>query len=190
MAEKYVPSVQVSRISGQRIDRMVRALVGAVVSGSTRTMFRHTPLNFDRAHGVDTQGADSLQMEGTASDDALTAPAIIAPMRLELDRMRANPGAWLEANSTGHKFLLSDLIAAMQADMTRLGISDTEDLRTLGDSAIEALGGGTGIADALDVESVPAHADRVERLITLYESKLRSSQGAAQAASDIADTAR
>ena len=137
-----------------------------------------------------TQGADSLQMEGTASDDALTAPAIIAPMRLELDRMRANPGAWLEANSTGHKFLLSDLIAAMQADMTRLGISDTEDLRTLGDSAIEALGGGTGIADALDVESVPAHADRVEWIITLYESKLRSSQGAAQAASDIADTAR
>jgi SAM-dependent methyltransferase len=71
MAEKYVPSVQVSRISGQRIDRMVRALVGAVVSGSTRTVFRHTPLNFDRANGVDTQGADSLRALVTPVHDAV-----------------------------------------------------------------------------------------------------------------------
>lgn len=68
------------RLAGQRLDRTLRTLVGGMVSGSTRTLFRGTALDFDRAHGVDTSG-------GGAFKDLIT------PVHDEVGRSRYEPVA-------------------------------------------------------------------------------------------------
>jgi hypothetical protein len=125
--------------------------------------------------------ADSgMAVEGTATGSALTAPAIIPPVRLSLDRLTAGSRSDDDANRSAHKVLLADLVAAMQTDMNRLGVSDNADLQALGDSVVNEVGGGAGVAEGPAAADVRAHVERVERLITLYESKVGSA-GAASA---------
>lgn len=154
------------------------ALCAAVAAGCTRDAAEESARRGDSLPETGSyysreEGGDSLQVEGTATGDMLTAPAIIGPMELQLAQMRADPERWLEANATSQKFLLADLVNAMENDLNRLGVSDNQDLQALGDSASSMLGGGTGPADALSADEVPEHADRVERLIALYRSKLQ-----------------
>lgn len=122
-----------------------------------------------------TRGGDSaMQIEGTATSDMLTAPAIITPVRLSLGQLTSGAPAESDAGRAAHKTLLADLVTAMQADMNRLGISDSEDLQALGDSVVEQVGGGTGAGEGPDPDDVQAHVASVQRLIALYESKVRS----------------
>lgn len=123
-----------------------------------------------------TVGTDSMGVDGTPTGDMLGAPALVEPVRLELERMAASPEEWAMANRTAHRTLLSDLVQAMQADLIRLGVSDTRDLQALADTVMSTLGGGTGIAEQLEPEEVPQHVERVERLIALYEAKAEAAR--------------
>lgn len=123
-------------------------------------------------------GDSAMMIEGTATSSMLTAPAIISPVRLSLGRMSANPQAGSDPNRSAHKSLLGDLVAAMQTDLNRLGISDNGDLQALGDSVVNQVGGGAGAAEGPEGEDVAAHVAQVERLIELYETKVRTSGAA------------
>ena len=124
-----------------------------------------------------TRDADSgLAVEGTATSSMLTAPAIIPPVRLSLNRLAAGARSDDDPNRSAHKVLLADLVAAMQTDLNRLGVSDNADLQTLGDSVVNEVGGGAGVAEGPGPTDVKAHVERVERLITLYESKVGSAR--------------
>jgi hypothetical protein len=123
-----------------------------------------------------------MAIEGTATSSMLTAPALITPVRLSLGRMSANAQSEDDPNRAAHKTLLGDLVAAMQADLNRLGISDNSDLQALGDSVVNQVGGGAGVAEGPEGEDVTAHVAQVERLIELYEAKVRSSDTTADTA--------
>lgn len=123
-----------------------------------------------------TLGTDSMGVDGTPTGDMLGAPALIEPVRLELQRMVESPRDWAQANLTAHKFLLADLVAAMESDLRRLGVSDTDDLSALGDTIATTLGGGTGLAEGPEPDAVPEHVERVERLIALYQAKLAAAR--------------
>lgn len=124
-----------------------------------------------------TRDADSgLAVEGTATSAMLTAPAIVPPVRLSLNRLAAGARSDDDPNRSAHKVLLADLVAAMQMDLNRLGVSDNADLQALGDSVVNEVGGGAGVADGPGPADVEAHVARVERLITLYESKVGSAR--------------
>jgi hypothetical protein len=120
-----------------------------------------------------TRDADSgMAVAGTATSSTLTAPAIIPPVRLSLNRLAAGSQADDDPNRSAHKVLLADLVAAMQTDMNRLGVRDNADLQALGDSVVNEVGGGAGVAEGPAAADVSAHVERVERLIALYESKI------------------
>src|SRR5690606_21467654 len=129
-------------------------------------------------------GDSAMQIEGTATSDMLTAPAIITPVRLSLGQLGTGGGADQDPNRAAHQTPLAALVAPIQADLHRPGVSDNEDLRALGDSVVEQVGGGTGAGEGPDSGAVREHVQRVERLIALYESKVQS------AGTATADTAR
>ena len=121
-------------------------------------------------------GDSAMRVEGTATSAMLTAPAIITPVRLSLGQLAAGGGPD-EANRSAHKTLLGDLVAAMHADLNRLGVRDNEDLQALSDSVVNQVGGGAGVAEGPERGDVQAHVQQVERLIALYESKVRAAGG-------------
>jgi SAM-dependent methyltransferase len=59
-----------ARAAAQALYLKGRALLGMVVSEATRTLFRHTPLDFDHRHGVDTRGSAGLRALSTPVHDA------------------------------------------------------------------------------------------------------------------------
>ena len=122
-------------------------------------------------------GDSAMRVEGTATSAMLTAPAIITPVRLSLGQLAAGGRPGDEANRSAHKTLLGDLVAAMQADLNRLGVRDNEDLQALSDSVVNQVGGGAGVAEGPEGGDVQAHVQQVERLIALYESKVRAAGG-------------
>lgn len=164
----------------------VPLLIAAVLVGGCRGDAADTRGGGDgdslRTGSAYSRGDDSVGVAGTVSGDVLTAPPLLGPVRLELNRMSTAPEAWADTNRTAHKFLMADLVAAMQSDMKRLGISDTEELQSLADSVMNQLGGGTGHAEGPDPDAVPGYVAEVERLIALYQAKVQAAGGSREPA--------
>lgn len=111
----------------------------------------------------------------------LQADSFVAPIRDQLRRFARSPAERTQGNVTAYKFQLASLTNAMQADMTRVG-GNVDAVRSLGDSVMNDLGGGTGPARGFDNSAdgearLRQHTARVERLIGLYESAIRQSPG-------------
>jgi hypothetical protein len=133
---------------------------------------------------VDTGGraatiyrADSGRVPGTHMDTRLEAPTQIPALQQRLDSMQKDPG-YLERSgyAGGYKNLLADVVNAMGADLSRVGQADSGAFRTLSDSVVNDVGGGTGAATAeLKADKVPAHVQRVRRLIAMYERATHAS---------------
>ena len=110
-------------------------------------------------------------LDGTNSGAELEAPRLIPAVKNQLELMSTGPGVNRE-NMTAYKNLAGDLVTSMQADLARVGV-DPGDLRALGDSIMEDIGGGTGTAAGPEPSEIPQHVARMRRLIDLYQQTMR-----------------
>jgi hypothetical protein len=155
--------------------RLVAILAAAALAVGCRT---HAQVA-DRSTGQNRPSStmeepDTSGMARTLRDTALQAPHMIRGVETQLKVLDTVSAS--QDNLTAHKNLLGDMVSAMRADFNRVGVTDRDGFTELADSVLRDLGGGTGQARALDSAEVPAHIARVERLIRLYDSKMRQAR--------------
>ncbi len=125
----------------------------------------------------DTTGrpsTDTIGVKDAIGDPGdLGAPALLGPIRQQLDQMSADPQGYARSNLTSYKNLAATFQSAVLADLNRLGTGDRTAYEALVDSIEGDLGGGTGVAEGPTPEKIPAHVGRMRRLITLYEDARR-----------------
>lgn len=115
-------------------------------------------------------------LEGTNSGSELEAPRLIPAMKNQLDLMGSGSKVNQE-NMTAYKNLAGDLVTSMQADLNRVGFADSGRFRTLSDSVLDDIGGGTGTAAGPESSEMPQHVKRMRTLIDLYQQTMRSAAG-------------
>lgn len=111
-------------------------------------------------------------LEGTNSGSELEAPRLIPAMKNQLDLMGSGSQVNQE-NMTAYKNLAGDLVTSMQADLYRVGLADSGRFRTLSDSVLDDIGGGTGTTTGPEPSEVPHHVKRMRTLIDLYQQAMR-----------------
>jgi hypothetical protein len=111
-------------------------------------------------------------LEGTVSGAELEAPRLIPAVRNQLELMSSGSEASRD-NMTAYKNLAGDLISSMQADLHRVGHADSGQFRSLSDSVLNDIGGGTGTASGPEPSQVPQHVARMRTLIDLYQQTMR-----------------
>lgn len=111
-------------------------------------------------------------LEGTNSGSELEAPRLIPAMRNQLDLMSRGSPARTE-NMTAYKNLASDLVTSMQADLYRVGFTDSGQFRALSDSVLSDIGGGTGTIDGPQPSALKQHVSRMRRLLELYRQTMK-----------------
>jgi hypothetical protein len=117
--------------------------------------------------------AGSAELEGSEAGVEYEAPRLVPAIRAQITRL-GEPDGVSEENLTAFRNGVGTMVNAMQADLNRVGVTDTGAFRALGDSVMRAFGGGPGSpADLKPEESRPAIA-QVERLIGLYEERMRA----------------
>lgn len=108
----------------------------------------------------------------------LQAKPLIPAMQNQLQQLATQPPDRVRENLTAHKHQLADLVTAMRADLTRTEQGPPPGFLALADSALEDIGGGTGLADGIredfSPEQLDEHLARVRRLIGMYEQAIRS----------------
>ncbi|HEY7613267.1 MAG TPA: hypothetical protein VH764_09755 [Gemmatimonadales bacterium] len=115
----------------------------------------------------------SADLEDSEPGVEFEAPRLIPGIRAQISRIREPDGA-TEENITAFRNGVSDLVSAMQADLQRVGVTDTGTVRELSDSVLREFGGGTGTPAGATPEEARALAAQVERLTTLYEERMRA----------------
>jgi hypothetical protein len=111
-------------------------------------------------------------MEGTTSGAELEAPRLIPAVKNQLELMSG--GSRLNSdNMTAYKNLAGDLVTSMQADLQRVGHTDSGRFKALSDSIMDDIGGGTGTTSGPDAAQVPQHVGRMRALIDLYQQTMR-----------------
>jgi hypothetical protein len=113
-------------------------------------------------------------LDGTNSGAELEAPRLIPAVKNQLDLMSKGSPTTRE-NMTAYKNLAGDLVTSMQADLHRVGHSDSGEFRALSDSIMDDIGGGTGTTSGPDPSKVPQHVTRMRTLIDKYQQTMRSS---------------
>ncbi len=155
--------------------RLIAVLAAAVLLVGCRT---HAQVA-DRSTGQNRPAStmeepDTSGMDRTLRDTALQAPHLIRGVETQLNVLDTISAS--QNNLTAHKNLLGDMVSGMRADFNRVGVTDRDGFTELADSVLRDLGGGTGQARALDSAQVRAHIARVQRLIRLYDSKMRQAR--------------
>lgn len=120
------------------------------------------------------QRTGSAELEDNEAGVEYDAPRLIPAIRAQITQLRDSGGA-SEANLTAFRNGVGTLVNAMQADLNRVGASDSGDFRALGDSVMREFGGGPGSPPDLKPEDARPAIAQVERLIALYEERMRSS---------------
>lgn len=105
--------------------------------------------------------ADRTERRGSEAGVEFEAPRLIPAIRAQIREIE-DPERASEGNLTALKNGVGTLVSAMQADLNRVGVTDTVTFYALSDSVMQELGGGGG-----DVVA------RVERLIGVYEEWMR-----------------
>lgn len=103
----------------------------------------------------------SAEREGGEPGVEFEAPRLIPAIRARMTEIEDPEGA-REGNLTAFKNGVGTLVNAMQADLRRVGVTDTGDFYALSDSVMREIADGAG-----DV------AAQVERLIGIYEERMR-----------------
>jgi hypothetical protein len=111
-------------------------------------------------------------LEGTNSGSELQAPRLIPAVRNQLELMSRGSQINTE-NQTAYKNLASDLVTSMQADLHRVGFADSGQFRTLSDSVLDDIGGGTGTAAGPEPSEVKEHVARMRRLLDWYQQTMK-----------------
>jgi hypothetical protein len=124
-----------------------------------------------------TSGADTSAREdglaGTNSGTELEAPRLIPAIQNQLNLMAGGSQPPNPDNLTAYKNMAGDLINSMIADLYRAGYADSANFRALSDSVLDDLGGGAGTSSRLNRSELPAHVDRMQRLIRIYQQTMR-----------------
>ncbi|HWB42618.1 MAG TPA: hypothetical protein VG500_15255 [Gemmatimonadales bacterium] len=115
----------------------------------------------------------SAEMEDDKAGVEYEAPRLIPAVRAQISRLQEEGGA-SEGNLTAFRSGAGTLVDAMQTDLNRVGVTDSGYFRVLGDSVLRAIGGGAGTPPDLKPEDVRPAAAQVERLIGLYEERMRA----------------
>ena len=97
---------------------------------------------------------------------------MIPAVRAQISRIREQPAD--TENLTAFRNNLGRLVRAMQADLQRVGVTDSGYFRHLSDSVTRAFGGGPGTSAELKPEEARPLGHQVERLIGLYEERMRA----------------
>ena len=101
------------------------------------------------------------------------APRLIPAIHAQITRLQEPQGS-TEENLTAFRNSVGALVSAMQADLQRVGVTDSGYFRHLSDSVTRAFGGGPGTSADLKPEEARPLGHQVERLIGLYEERMRA----------------
>jgi hypothetical protein len=100
------------------------------------------------------------------------APRLVPAIRAQIGQLREG-GPASEENLTALRNGVGALVDAMQTDLNRVGVTDTGAFRALADSVLRTFGGGAGSPSDLSQEDARPATAQVERLIGLYEERMR-----------------
>ena len=103
------------------------------------------------------------------------APRLIPAMRAQLDVMGGGGAGATEGNVTGYKNMAGDLVNAMLTDLNRVGSSEVDGIRKLGDSVVNLVGGGTGVPDP-SPDDLARSRELMTRLIDRYQEAMRAAR--------------
>jgi hypothetical protein len=115
----------------------------------------------------------SAELEDNEAGVEYEAPRLVPAIRAQIARLQEPEGATQE-NLTAFRNGVGTLVNAMQADLNRVGVTDTGSFRALGDSVMRVFGGGAGSPSDLKAEDARPAIAQVERLIGLYEERMRA----------------
>ena len=119
------------------------------------------------------QRTGSAEQEENEAGVEFEAPRLIPAIRQQITQLQEPQGA-TEGNVTAFRNGVGTLVNAMQADLNRVGVTDSGDFRALGDSVLREFGGGAGTPPELKPEDAQSAVAQVERLIGLYEQRMRA----------------
>jgi hypothetical protein len=117
--------------------------------------------------------AGSPGLEDSEAGVEFEAPRLIPAIRAQITQLQ-EPQTGVEENLTAFRNNVGGMVTAMQADLQRVGVTDSGYFRELGDSVLRELGGGPGTPAKAKPEEARALAAQVERLIGLYEQRMRA----------------
>lgn len=114
----------------------------------------------------------SAEQEDSEAGVEFDAPRLIPAIRAQITQLQ-EPKSGGEENVTAFRNNVGTMVNAMQADLQRVGVTDSGYFRELGDSVLRELGGGPGSPAQAEPGEARALAGQVERLIGLYEERMR-----------------
>jgi hypothetical protein len=154
---------------------MIRAiLLLAMVLGTACSRERAGNATASAYTSDSDSSAKAAGLEGTNSGSELEAPRLIPAVQNQLNLMSAGGQPADQENLNAYKNLAGDVVNAMAADLTRAGLADSGNFRTLRDSVLDDLGGGAGTNADLKRSEVQPHIGRMRRLISMYQQSMRS----------------
>jgi len=115
----------------------------------------------------------SADLEDNEASLEFEAPRLIPAIRAQINEIEDPKGA-TEGNLTAFKNGVGTLVNAMEADLNRVGVTDSGYFYVLSDSVMREIGGGSGDVAALPPEKARQAAAQVKRLIGIYEARMRS----------------
>ena len=118
------------------------------------------------------QRTGSPELEDNEAGIEYEAPRLIPGIRQQIAQLQEQGAT--EANLTPFRNGVGTLLNAMQADLNRVGVTDSGDFRELGDSVMREFGGGAGSPPDMDPEGARSAVAQVERLIGMYEQRMRT----------------
>jgi hypothetical protein len=119
------------------------------------------------------QRTGSAELEENEAGVEFEAPRLIPAIRQQITQLQEPQGA-TEGNVTAFRNGVGTLVNAMQADLNRVGVTDSGDFRALGDSVMREFGGGAGTPPDMKPDETRSAVAQVERLIGLYEQRMRA----------------
>ena len=124
------------------------------------------------AKAPDVATADTAGIAGNVSGVEFEAPRLIPGVRAQIAEIEDPQGAE-EPNVAPFRNGVGTLIDAMVADLNRVGVTDTGSFAALADSILRAFGGGASDLPDIAPDEARQLAPRVERLIGIYEERMR-----------------
>jgi hypothetical protein len=134
---------------------------------------RETGSEADRTRRPDVAArTGSAELEDREAGVEFEAPRLIPAVRAQIGEIEDPDGA-TEGNITAFRNGTGALVSAMEADLNRVGAMDAGEFRGLSDSVLREIGGGASDTPDISPEKARQAAAQVERLIRIYEERMR-----------------
>jgi len=104
---------------------------------------------------------------------SMRGDSLMPMMRAHLDSLAATPPQFVGGMVARHEELASQLLDAMGADMTTMGMKADSAWKALADSVKRDLSDLPTLSGQRLGSRVPAHVDRMRRLMTMHQGMMR-----------------